>query len=127
LRLWPVEGLRSLLLYGDYNTSKTTFAAAYIIDVITYRISTSQHRDSSAFHPCVWSINLNEWFDDYLNWRTRDRGDNEVQPPSVTVRDIVDTSGRMGLTPVLWIEEFDKVNITDSNRKWLHTLINRIY
>jgi hypothetical protein len=127
LRQWSVEDQRSLVLYGDYNTSKTTFAAAYVTDVITYRLSTVSHCDFTSFHPCVWAINLNEWFDDYLNWRTRDRGETGVHPPSVTAQEIADTSNRMGLCPVLWIEELDKVNMTDVNRNWLHTLVDRIY
>jgi hypothetical protein len=128
LRQWPTD-LKSLLIYGTYNTSKTTFAAAYVTDVITDRVAYTPEPESAgffqeeSFDACVWSINLNEWFDSYLNWRTRDHDDHDVRKPSITAAEIKETSERMQLSPVLWIEELDKVNFTDTNRNWLHTLV----
>ena len=83
---------------------------------------------SGDFHPCVWAITLNEWFDAMLRYRTRDYDSEEVVPaPDVTAQVIRETSERMRIPPLLWIEEMDKVRFTDTNRNWLHTLINSVY
>lgn len=124
LRSWCLDEQRSILLYGDYNTSKTTFAAAFITDTITHRAAYTLRED---FHPCVWYITLQEWLDANWAWKTRDFEDRSVQRPHATPEEVESTSKRMGFRPVLWIEEFDKGSITAKSKDLVHTLINRVY
>lgn len=125
LRKWPVE-LRSLLLCGKYNTSKTTFVCAWLTDVITHRIArTERWYDNST--PLIYKINLNQWFDEYLSYRTRDFDGPPIDPPEVTAKVIEEHSQWNWYPPILWIEELDKVTFTDTNRKWLFTLVDAVY
>jgi hypothetical protein len=125
LRQWPLD-LRSLLLCGKYNTSKTTFVCAWLTDVITDRVARTVDWSEDST-PLIFKITLNQWFDEYLAYRTRDFDGSEVNPPEVTAKVIKEQSQLNWYPPILWIEELDKVTFTDTNRKWLFTLVDAVY
>jgi hypothetical protein len=130
LRKWTLD-LRSVLLYGEFNSSKTTFASAYLTDVITERLALNRKWNnqfsSDRFHPCVWRVNLNDWLDSYLAWRTRDYTDSTIQRTHLTAQDIKSICTEQGLRPVVWIEELDKFQPTPTNKNWVHTLVDQVY
>jgi hypothetical protein len=75
----------------------------------------------------VWRINLNDWLDRYLAWRTRDYDDSTIQRTHLTAQDIASTCAEWELRPVVWIEELDKFQPTPTNKNWVHTLVDQVY
>lgn len=149
-------GLKGLLMMGPTRTSKTTLAAAYLKDQITYRLVEIQKRfgvrkertgyegptgrllasmsnkDPTEKHDLlVWRIKVGAWLEAKQKWEYRDfmHPDPAVKPPTVTALGIEEAydKSRMKLPPILWLEELDKIgNPTKTKLDWLCGLLDTV-
>jgi hypothetical protein len=64
-----------------------------------------------------------------LEWATRDWRDKEngATHPELTVDDLHEVCRRNGRSPVLWLEELDKIQPTDRRRNLIDSLVDAIY
>ena len=76
---------------------------------------------------CVWRIKANEWVTENQAWLYRDFNDENLEPPTVSIRNIEWATEETGLRPILWLEEIDKFSATKSRLDMLNSLIDAVY
>jgi hypothetical protein len=123
------DGLSGWLLVGDGGTSKTTYAAAALTDMFTIRYHERRMDGGGAESTlCAWSITVPEWLAETERYKYRDfDSDEQIEAPDVTAEAIRREADETGLRPILWIEEIDKVRMTEPRRILLFELINSVY
>ena len=111
------HGLRGWVITGPPGTSKTTYAAAALVDMWTE----AKHRDHELL---LYRVEVPEWLAETAAWDTRDFEENWLPPePEISAGDIE----RKGGFPVLWLEELDKFKPTETRLNYIHRLVNAVY
>jgi hypothetical protein len=128
------DGLRGWLMAGPAGTSKTSYAAAAVIDILTFRIVEWQRRntgyDSTSLGSSLnyWRVKAPKWIRDMEMFETRDFDSDAVVPePWPTPQLIEKATVTSGFKPILWLEELDKFNPTQNRMRNLYTLIDGVY
>jgi hypothetical protein len=126
------EGLNGWLMLGEGGTSKTTYAAAAFTDMLTLRCHKllDQPRKSwrNETRMCAWAITVPEWLSETEKYKYRNyKSEERIDAPKVTAEAICKEAKETGLRPILWIEEIDKLKMTEPRRILLFELINCVY
>jgi hypothetical protein len=67
------------------------------------------------------------WLADRERWLSRDYADKTAEEPRITEHSIGEACTETGFSPILWLEELDKISPTLSRRNLLFGLIDLIY
>jgi len=113
-------GFRGWLISGPAGSSKTTYVAAALFDMITFRATTSFRSLN------CWRVKVPRWLRDMEAYETRDFG-TTVKEPDITPDAIEHESKRSRLWPIVWLEELDKFNPTKNRLRNLLNLVDSIY
>jgi hypothetical protein len=126
--------LDSFLIVGPYKTGKTVFILMLFHEAL-YAWANQCFKEGLSTE-AVWLVTASDLADQYLLYETgRERQhqvafdpETTVVPPEpvVTPRKIK-AAAAAGLTPRVFIEEIDKINMTDARRRWLFSIINAVY
>jgi len=108
--------LRGWVMTGPPGTSKTTYAAAALVDMYTY----VKCRDHELW---LYRVEVPDWLAETAAWDNRDFDEDRPQQPKISAGDIK----RQGGHPVLWLEELDKFNPTETRLNYLYRLVNAVY
>ncbi|MDE1155711.1 MAG: hypothetical protein PW735_08265 [Acidobacteriaceae bacterium] len=118
------EEVRGWLMLGPAGSSKSTYAAAAVMDMLSLRVM--EHR-AEVRNLNYHRLKVPAWLREMEAWESRDFGDDTVSPPSLLPRDITSEMERTGFTPILWLEELDKFVATKTRVRHLFTLIDAVY
>jgi hypothetical protein len=131
------QGLRGWVMAGPSGSSKTTYAAAAVTDMLTFRIVdgarcgsfSSSHRSGEPHPPCAelgfWRVKAPKWLRDMEAYETRDFH-ADVHETDLTPH-LIESMATPELPPILWLEELDKFNPTANRMRNLYTLIDAVY
>lgn len=114
-------GIRVWLLVGPGGTCKTAYVSAWMTDIITLRLAIGGD------NLCIWQVSAQDWLTSKQAWDNRDWDDEVTPEPTLSVDVIRHACACSGLRPMVWIEELEKVKITDDRRNLLHDLIDCVY
>jgi hypothetical protein len=117
------ENLNGWLMVGAAGTSKTTYAAAAVVDMLTFRIA--QNPSTTPLN--YWRLKVPKWTRDMEAFEQRPFGDRSIPEPSTTPHMIEVMTRKSGLAPILWLEELDKFNPTVNRLRNLYCLIDAVY
>jgi hypothetical protein len=133
-----VRNLNGWLMVGRAGTSKTTYAAAAITDMLTFRaafdarpydsfgyFSSEAEVDTSQLN--YWRLKVPKWIQDTESFKNRDFGDQSVPEPELTPHAVETATSRTGLPPIVWMEELDKVGPTAPRLRYLYSLVDAVY
>ena len=122
--------LRGWVMTGPPGTSKTAYASAVIIDLLTYNWSVLAEHARTRLH----RVRVPQWLGEMQAWETRsfaEEGEGtSPKEPSVTPSMI--ESAACDLVPgyhqgILWLEELDKFTPTKTRINYLMRLIDAAY
>lgn len=116
--------LRGWLIVGPAGSSKTTYVAAALVDMLTTRLVGYGLQKADLNY---YRLKVPQWLSSMEAWETRDFGDKAVAPPKLTPSVIEDETDRTGVPPILWLEELDKFNPTQPRLRNLYTLVDAVY
>ena len=128
---------RGWLMVGPPGTSKTTYAAAAVIDWLTWRMLSGNYiRGRNHGHSvsetllrlCYWRIKVPQWLRTQEAWETHDFADKAAEEPKDSIwRMIQAMDSSPHQQPILWLEELDKFSPTKNRLRNLYCLIDRVY
>lgn len=126
-----IEALRakpqdSYFLYGPAGTGKTHLATA-LYRAALYRSIEEKFRDPKAPNR-LWRIGANALLQQFVEWETRDKSDQDrpAPAPTVTRRDI-ERAVKAGYKPSLFLDELDKIKATDYKLTVLCDIVDAVY
>jgi hypothetical protein len=132
-----VKGLNGWLMVGRAGTSKTTYAAAAITDMLTFRAAFNGPNPSGLWWKYTreldvsqlnyWRLKVPKWIHDTESFKNRDFGDQSVPEPELTPHAIETATSRTGLPPIVWMEELDRIGPTEPRLRYLYSLVDAVY
>jgi hypothetical protein len=124
-------------MVGRADTSKTTYAAAAITDMLTFRAAFNAPnpsgiwwtftRELDASQLNYWRLKVPKWIQDTESFKNRDFGDQSVPEPELTPHAIETATSRTGLPPIVWMEKLDKIGPTAPRLRYLYSLVDAVY
>jgi hypothetical protein len=117
------EDVKGLIMFGRGGTSKTTYAAASIIDMLTFR----RVENPRATNLNYWRVKVPTWLREMEAYDSRSYKGPSVAPPDTAPHRLEETTQETGLPPILWIEELDKFKATANRLNMLYSLIDTVY
>lgn len=108
--------LRGWVLLGPPGTSKTAYASAAVLDMLT--LSYLWHLEF-----CLYRVKVPQWLAITQAYDNRNYRDDNVRKPDMTPERIE----RESKSPILWLEEIDRFNTTDVRLNYLYRLIDAVY
>jgi DNA replication protein DnaC len=122
---------KNYAFFGPSGTSKTTYTMALLQHAIA-DLTLQLHRIGGSVVPSLWRCTAQTLLDQhYAKWDHRDMvgEDGErlsIKEPDVTVEKIL-AAARKGLRPCLFLEEIDKVRMTETRSGILFSIINAVF
>ena len=131
-RIPATSRLRSWLVCGPPGASKTTYLAAVAAEEI-YR------RGALGSYLQAFRVKVPDWLDQMLLWKTRNFADTSVKRPYPDVDRILSGPPELDrgsehfqedeayMPPLIWLEELDKIKLSEFNRNALIRLVDAVY
>jgi hypothetical protein len=117
------EDVKGWIMFGRGGTSKTTYAAAAIIDMLTFRCLQNHGTDNLN----CWRVKVPTWLREMEAYDSRSYKGPAVATPDTAPHRLEETTEETGLAPILWLEELDKFKRTDNRLNMIYSLVDTVY
>ena len=123
------EKLRGLLMVGPSGCGKTTYASVLVKDHATLRLDVEQtNKGLEQDHElCIFRLRADEWMEQMYAWKYRDFDDKSVCEPAVTIASLREACHQTGWSPIIWVEEIDKLVPTKKQLSIFNSLVDAAY
>jgi hypothetical protein len=120
----------SYLICGPSGTSKSVFCT------LMFRLALQDWAHSFEDTEAVWHVSASQLADEFLRFETGREirysanfdPERTIQPSEPTVTDRrVRYAASKGLVPRVFIEEIDKLNMTEARQRWLFSIFDAVY